>query len=43
MILRFNESQYFFTAKDITDNMMNKINYREEDNLCRRIIIKFDR
>lgn len=32
-----------FKSETFDESMMNKKNYRGEDNLCRRIIIKFDR
>jgi hypothetical protein len=40
---RVGESTNIVKSETFDQSMMNKPNYRNEDNLCRRIIIKFER
>lgn len=40
---RVGESTNIVKSKTFEQSMMNKINYRGEDNFCRKIIIKFER
>jgi len=40
---RVGETTFIVKSETFDESMMNKPNYRNEDNFCRRIIIKFER
>ena len=40
---RVGETTNIIKSPSFDESMMNKVNYRGEDNLCRKIVIKFER